>query len=103
VNYSVDEGWARLYPYTSEVAAGQAVKLELRLTNHAPARTSYRVEWHLPDARTSTGAVTIPSQTDGALSTTFRAPDPGLYVVTASIGFAGHHLREFVEALVRVK
>ena len=106
VNYAVDEGWARVYPYTSEVTAGQPVTLEVRITNHAPVRTSYRVEWHLPMGWPSVGTaktVAIQARAEGAVAATFRPPGPGLYVVTASIAFAGHHLHEWVEALVRVK
>ena len=106
VNYAVDEGWARVFPYTSEVAAGQPVTLEVRITNHAPARTSYRVEWHLPASWPSAGAakaITIQARADGEVAATFRPSAPGLYVVTASIVFGDHHLRQWVEALVRVK
>ena len=106
VNYAVDEGWARVYPYTSEVTAGQPVTLELRITNHAPVRTLYRAQWHLPAGWPPVAAaksIAIQPRADGALAATFRPPAPGLYVVTASIAFNDHHLHEWVEALVRVK
>lgn len=107
VNYAVDEGWARIFPYASTVAAGQPVKLELRITNHAAVRTTYRARWHLPDAWQTVGAanaVAIPPQADGALAATLQSTGqaPGLYVVTASISFDHHRLHQWVEALVRV-
>jgi glyoxylase-like metal-dependent hydrolase (beta-lactamase superfamily II) len=102
-NYAVDEGWARIYPYASEATAGQPVKLEVRITNHAAARMAYRIDWHLPGGASPSATATIAAHADGASTTTFRAPAPGLHVVTASISFAGHHLRDFVEAMVQVK
>ena len=106
VNYAVDEGWARIYPYTSEVAAGQPIALEVRVTNHAPERMLYRVDWHLPDGWQATqrsAEAAIAPRADGAIAGTFHPPAPGLHVVTASLRFGKHHLHEWVEALVRVK
>ena len=36
INYMVDESWARVFPYGSDIGAGETLDLELRITNHAP-------------------------------------------------------------------
>jgi hypothetical protein len=82
------------------------VKLAVRITNHAPVETSYRVQWHLPEGWKqigSTGALAIAPRADGALTGTFRVPSAGLHVITASVLFGDRRLHEWVEALVRVK
>ena len=48
INYMVDQSWARVFPYGSEMAVGETLELELRITNHAPGRTIYRASWNLP-------------------------------------------------------
>ena len=40
INYMVDESWARVFPYGSQISAGETVELQLRITNHAPSRMS---------------------------------------------------------------
>ncbi len=103
-NYMVDEGWARIFPYVSQVSVATPLTLSLRLTNHAPVRTTYQVHWHLPEGwkPAASASVTIAAQADGAVSTTISAPSVGLHLITASIRFPGHQLHEWVEALVRV-
>ncbi len=107
VNYMVDEGWARMYPYASEVKAGEAFPLAVRMTNHAPTRTGYRVEWHLPEgwmrSAVSGDAVSIAARADGEVAGSFLAPKAGFYLVTASIQLNERRLPEWVEAMVRVK
>ena len=48
INYMVDESWARVFPYGSEISAGETVELQLRITNHAPSRMTYKAAWNLP-------------------------------------------------------
>jgi glyoxylase-like metal-dependent hydrolase (beta-lactamase superfamily II) len=106
INYMVDESWARVHPYGSEAAAGATVDLELRIFNHADARTRYKVRWNAPQGwKLLSGAdsLTIPAGSEGKVRARFRAGAAGLHVVTADISFAGMDLREWTEALVRVK
>ncbi len=104
-NFAVDEGWARLYPYASQAKAGEKIDLEFRITNHAPVRTSYRVDWHWPagTARPQSGTVAIAPFAEGVVRGRFTAPRPGFYVVTASVAFGGHRLPEWAEAMVEVR
>ncbi|MBY0503455.1 MAG: MBL fold metallo-hydrolase [Bryobacteraceae bacterium] len=97
-NFMVDESWARLFPYATKASPGQPVTLELRITNHAPTRITYRVRW----SNGKSGTVNVEAFGEGKVSHTFPAPAPGLHVVTASVSFAGHDLQDWAEALVRV-
>ncbi len=104
-NYAVDEDWARLYPYASQAKAGESIELEFRITNHAPVRTSYRVDWHWPAGASppQSGTVAIAPFAEGVVRGRFTAPRPGFYVVTASVTFGGHRLPEWAEAMVEVR
>lgn len=106
INFMVDESWARVYPYGSELAAGETLDLELRITNHAPDRMTYKAKWNLPAGVTlvsSESERTIGARADGVLRARIRAVTPGLHVVTADVSFAGRDLKQWTEALVRVR
>lgn len=106
INYMVDESWARVYPYGSDVAAGEIVELRLRITNHAPERMTYRARWNLPAGLALVSADrerAIPARRDGVLRARIRAAEPGLHVVTADVSFSGRDLNKWTEALVRVR
>lgn len=106
VNYMLDESWARIYPYASDVHQNELVTLAVRITNHAPFRATYRVNWNLPEGWTivsSDATDTIEARQDGKVQGTFRAPRAGVYVITADVNFGGQKLREWAEALVRVR
>jgi len=47
-NYAIDDNWASVYPYATEVRAGRNVNLHVRILNHAPDRQTYRVKWNIP-------------------------------------------------------
>ncbi|MEZ5354893.1 MAG: MBL fold metallo-hydrolase [Bryobacteraceae bacterium] len=106
VNYMVDESWARVHPYGSEAAAGATVELELRITNHGAKPERYGITWNVPagwKVLEAGDAVTIEARKEGRVRARLRAGSPGLHVVTAGIAFAGFELREWTEALVRVR
>jgi glyoxylase-like metal-dependent hydrolase (beta-lactamase superfamily II) len=106
INYMTDESWARVYPYSSDAERGQLVTLTVRIKNHARAQTTYRVRWNLPGGWTmvETGRpATIGGGKDGQVQGTFRAPGPGLHVITADVVFGGWDLHEWTEALVRIR
>ena len=46
INYMVDESWARVFPYGSDIGVGETLELELRITNHAPERMIYKASWN---------------------------------------------------------
>ena len=106
INYMVDESWARVFPYGSDLRTGDTVELELRITNHAPERTIYRATWNLPAGleliRADRQRQIAPRQ-DGMLRARVRAAAPGLHVVTADVFFMGRELKQWTEALVRVR
>ena len=106
INYMVDESWARIHAYGSEASAGQTVELELRIFNHAPKRMAYQVKWHAPEGWTPVdggGRVEIDARREGTIRGRFRAGGAGLHVVTADVSFDGRELKQWTEALVRVR
>ena len=106
INYMVDESWARVFPYGSEIGVGETVELELRITNHAPDRMIYKASWNLPAGleliRADREREMVP-RGDGVLRARVRATVPGLHVVTADLSFTGRELKQWTEALVRVR
>lgn len=105
-NYAIDESWASVDPYGSEIRDGQNVTLRLRILNHSPRPETYRVKWNFPSGWKSVAAdreVTIPARGEGAASATFTPAGDGLEVVTADVSFSGRQLREWAEAVVRVR
>jgi glyoxylase-like metal-dependent hydrolase (beta-lactamase superfamily II) len=106
INYMLDESWARLHPYGTEAKTGDAVEFELRILNHAPRRLTYDVKWNLPDGWSVVDAqtsVTLDPRKQGAVRARLRPGMAGLHILTADIRFAGHHLREWTEAMVRIR
>jgi glyoxylase-like metal-dependent hydrolase (beta-lactamase superfamily II) len=106
-NYAVDESWARIYPYHVEAKAGERVRLEARIFNHAPREQEYRVRWNLPDgwkAHETTTSIKVPATTEGTVTIELQTlQSPGLQVITADIAFAEFDLHEWTEAMVRLK
>jgi hypothetical protein len=106
INYMVDESWARFFPYASDIGVGETIELELRITNHAPERMMYKASWNLPAGLKmihADSAREILPKRDGVLRARVRAVSPGLSVVTADLSFAGRELKQWTEALVRVR
>src|SRR6185295_4179129 len=98
INYMVDESWARVFPYGSDIGVGETVELELRITNHAPGRTVYRPSWNVPAGleliRADREREIVPRE-DGVLRARVRAAAPGLHVVTADLSFRGRDLKQW--------
>jgi hypothetical protein len=102
----VDESWARVFPYGSNIGVGETVELELRITNHAPGRMLYKATWNLPAGleliRADRERQIVP-RGDGVLRARVRAVAPGLHIATADLSFGGRELKQWTEALVRVR
>jgi uncharacterized protein (DUF58 family) len=101
----IDESWARVYPYGQTVKEGEVVALSVRITNHSPNATTYKVNWKLPAGwvRVSgENSATIPATRDGEIKARFRVTGLGLHVVTVDVGFGSWQLSSWTEALVRV-
>jgi glyoxylase-like metal-dependent hydrolase (beta-lactamase superfamily II) len=106
VNYMVDESWARVHPYGSEVSAGDIVELQLRVLNHGASPETYQVRWNVPAGWQLVGAqksVTVATRQEGSVRARVRANSPGLHVITADISFSGRDLKQWTEALIRVR
>jgi hypothetical protein len=105
-NYAIDESWAAAYPYSSTVRQGERVTLQVKIMNHAPLPETYRLKWNIPPNWRLVEAdsdVAISARKEGTARAVFMANGVGLHVVTADVEFGGRQLREWVEALVRVR
>jgi glyoxylase-like metal-dependent hydrolase (beta-lactamase superfamily II) len=100
-NYAVDEGWARIYPYSVK---GKTVSLELRVDNHTGKPQDFRVRWNVPkgwELVKGADRVTVAPHSGGVLPVTLRAMAPGeVSVLTVDVAFAGFDLRRWTEALL---
>lgn len=48
VNFGLDEGWARCYPYEVHVQPGEPVKIAVRILNHSDRTRIYHIRPHPP-------------------------------------------------------
>ncbi|MBM3784971.1 MAG: MBL fold metallo-hydrolase [Acidobacteria bacterium] len=103
-NYAVDEGWARIYPYSAKSAGAAEVDLELRLENHTAARMEFEVRWNVPsgwtlvrgDAKAQAGA-----RATAIARARLRPNGPAeVSVVTADVDFDGLKLPAWTEAIL---
>lgn len=103
-NFAVDEGWARLYPYSVKASPGQETSVELRLDNHAATAHEFHINWNVPagwqlvrgDRQVRAGA-----RQPAVARATLRATAPSdVAVLTVDIAFAGFDLRRWTEALL---
>jgi hypothetical protein len=105
-NFGVDEQWARFYPYTTEVAAGGQVELEVIVRNHSPEAREFRVTPHAPAGWTVPGSVlrvSVPARAQRSVSIPVTAGGSGLGIVTADVAFGDWDFREWTEAMVTAK
>jgi glyoxylase-like metal-dependent hydrolase (beta-lactamase superfamily II) len=106
LNYAIDESWAAVDPYSSEVHDGEKVTLQLRILNHSPRTETYSVKWNIPAGWKVVAAdheAAVPARAEHAFRAVFAAKESGLHIVTADVAFGGRVLHEWTEALVRVR
>jgi glyoxylase-like metal-dependent hydrolase (beta-lactamase superfamily II) len=106
LNYAIDESWAAVDPYGSEVRDGAKVTLRLRILNHSPRTETYSLKWNVPPGWKVVEAereAAVPARAERSLRAVFEAKGTGLHVVTADVAFDGRELHEWTEALVRVR
>lgn len=103
-NYAVDEGWARLYPYSVKAKAGATVRVELRVQNHTGSSQEFQAKWNVPagwELVARAERVTVGPRSSGVLEATLRAVSPAeLAVMTADVTFAGFTFPRWTEALL---
>jgi hypothetical protein len=66
----------------------------------------YKASWNLPAGLKLISADkerTIAPRADGVLRARVRGISKGLHVVTADVSFAGYELKQWTEALIRVR
>jgi len=105
-NFGVDDQWARFYPYTVEVTAGESVELKVILRNHSASQQEFRVTPHVPAGwKTGRGpfVVSVPPRQERSVSIPINVGTPGLKIVTADVAFGAWDLREWIETMVTVK
>jgi glyoxylase-like metal-dependent hydrolase (beta-lactamase superfamily II) len=101
-NYGLDEQWARFHPYELEAAAGRPFEARIRVLNHSPRSETFRVTVRAA-RRTQTLRLAPGQERSVAFSLTAPSGADPVAVVTADVAFAGWDLREWCEALVRVR
>jgi glyoxylase-like metal-dependent hydrolase (beta-lactamase superfamily II) len=77
VNFGLDPYWLRAYPYRQKALPGSTVEIEARILNHAAKPKTIQVTLNLQPGWTSlhtTGEITIPARTEGAIRLTALAP-----------------------------
>jgi len=106
-NYGVDEQWAVFYPYGSTVAAGETMKIEMRITNHSSVEREFTVTPHVPTdwaISPPIDSIKLAPRQSGAVkfSLTVSATS-GVGLVTADIKSDGMDFREWSEAVITVR
>jgi glyoxylase-like metal-dependent hydrolase (beta-lactamase superfamily II) len=105
-NYAIDESWASIDPYATETRSGDNVTIRLRILNHSPRPETYRLKWNLPAAwKVVEGdrELAIPARAEREARAVFAVKGDGVQVITADVTFGDRQLREWVEALIRVR
>ncbi len=109
-NFGLDEGWVRFYPYGLELEAGQEAEIQLKILNHSPRERTFHVLARAPAGSRiqalADASLDVPAGEERALEVKVAAPKdvpPGVHVLTADIRCDDWDLREWAEAIVRIK
>jgi hypothetical protein len=108
-NYGIDESWVRCFPYTQQAQAGQQVKLDVVVTNHAPTaqptacRAVFPKAWGGKATDWNSAEVSAKSEKSLALMLSIPADVPvGRYVLPIDVKHGPWDLPQFAEAVVDV-
>lgn len=107
-NFGTDEYWAHAWPYEQEAVAGDEIRLEVRLFNHAPEMRDAWVAPQVPEGwECVPEMLLVPCRAEAESAAVFQlriASDqpPGRVVVPLRISFGGEDLGSFREAIVAV-
>jgi glyoxylase-like metal-dependent hydrolase (beta-lactamase superfamily II) len=107
VNFALDPNFATLYPYRSTPKPGQAVELELRVTNHGARAAAARATLAVPpgwSAAPDTGTAEVGAGETGVLRFTVTVPAAaaGRTVICADLTLGERRFGQVTEALLDV-
>ena len=121
-DFAIDEHWIRAYPYEQAAAAGDAVHIQVHVTNHSQSPAPISIRPSLPpgwqwEPEGGTASLVAPARTDGWVSPGASNPDvvltvavrvpqsasTGLYVIPFSVDYREWKLGAVRHAIVRVQ
>lgn len=104
--YATDDQWARIYPYTQKVSAGETVVFKVNIFNHSNQRKTFRLTPKtqkgfrvIPRVR----SVTVDPQTESQQVFNVTVPEQattGISLLLVDVKFDGWDLREWTEAII---
>lgn len=109
VDYSLDEQWARFYPYGQTLESGTKGSSELNIENHLHEPMTVSVSWNLPDdwrMRNVGNDETVKARDRGRFELGFDIPSDaksGVYVITADVSMNGKEFTHWAETLIRIE
>jgi glyoxylase-like metal-dependent hydrolase (beta-lactamase superfamily II) len=110
INYLIDEQWARIFPYSSEIQKGENTCFAVKVFNHQNELCKYRIT---PNVNASGFTVSPPyidlsvaSLQEGEAKFTLYAKeqqDKRVQLVTADIQYNDRNLHEWCEGIIVIK
>jgi hypothetical protein len=107
-NYGLEPSWAQIYPYQSLARPGDALNLQVRMSNFLPRTAQAEVSLVLPQgwlASPASGRIELPPNGRGKAD--FRVQVPASYIfpyprvaIATEVTFEGRHLGQITEATV---
>ncbi len=118
-NYATDESWIRCYPYEQKAKPGEAVAVEVVVTNHSSQARAASCRAVLPAAwsKAAAGATwatwigpdsaraEIPGKSEGRIRLNLSVPltaTPGRYVIPVDVQYGDWRLPQIAEAIVEL-
>jgi hypothetical protein len=112
VNYGIDEGWIRAYPYQVEVSQGGTCDIEVRAANHTGEPLDWNVEAVLPPGWSAqnqplaelSGEYTSDERV-ARIHVSIGVPaglKPGSYPLALRVTWAGRYLGQVCHTLLQV-
>jgi len=107
-NYGLEPSWVQIYPYQSLARPGDALNLQVRMSNFLPRTAQAEVSLVLPQgwlASPASGRIELPPNGQGKAD--FRVQVPASYIfpyprvaIATEVTFEGRHLGQITEATV---
>ena len=108
-NMGFDEQWASCYPYRTITKRGSEISLAVQIRNHLGRAVEAKADLRCPEDWKVTPRIqsaTIEAKSTGRLEFKVTLPEkvePGRYIITGNVTFAGKDYGELAEAVVDVK